>query len=133
METLDIEYRLGGVWRKAGCGVFKPLDEYTALFSRYFPLPDLPALPVEAVRLSAWGLGGTGVTFVKIRCGGRTFVPVGVAAVSGRVRDSAALLREDTNCCWFGGQSTREDYFDRDAAQVRHRVELVMAEKSRTP
>lgn len=128
VENCRIELKMDGGWMTAGEGVFKADRTDTTLFERFLPLPENCAGKLEAIRIAASGLGGIGVTFVEVRLGGRRFVPRAVLAVSGRVENVTHLLDNDLKFTWFGGQSTRDDYFDRHAAVQIHSATLEMAE-----
>lgn len=129
VETVAVAYRAGGQWTDAASGVYKQPDG-GAIFCRFIPLKKDFSEPVEAVRLTASGLGGIGINHVEISAGGKRYVPQAVAEVSGLVRDPEYLLEDNTTFAWFGGQSTRRDYFDRAAAEREHAVTLTMREFS---
>ncbi len=130
VENVQVEYQTAGTWHTAGSGVFKAADELTALFSRFIALDEDPGVPIEAVRLTAGGLGGIGVTFVEARSGGKLYVPAALQAAQGRVANPEYLLSDDTTFAWFGGQSTRSDYLDMHAAAQHHGATLGMREFS---
>ena len=108
--------------------MFKATRTDIANFQRFLPIAEENAA-VEEVRIEASGLGGIGVTFVEVKLGGRRFVPAALTAETGRVEHAAHLLDNDLKFAWFGGQSTRSDYFDRHAARQVHSVTLAMKEE----
>jgi len=130
VENIKVEYKINGSWQTAGSGVFKPSGENVGMFCRFLPLAEDFTAPVEAVRLTASGLGGVGLNFVEICAGAKHYVPRAVLEVSGKVADPAYLLRDNTTFAWFGGQFTRYDYFDRNAAEQKNSVTLEMKEFS---
>jgi len=130
VEKLQIEFMHNGQWQQAACGVFKPLDEFTALFTRYIPLKRSDLTGVEAVRLSAWGLGGLGITFVKFKLNGRYFVPGKIISAENIVIAPENMLEENTSFAWLGDQSVRRSYFDRTISELRHSITCSMQEFS---
>jgi hypothetical protein len=128
VENIGIEYRVDGKWVNAASGVYKPDGD--AIFCRFIPLEKDFCQKVEEVRLTAHGLGGIGINYVEIFAGGKHYVPKAVLNVIGLVRDPEYLLNDNTTFAWFGGQSTRHDYFDHDAAKQKHSVTLEMREFS---
>ncbi len=128
VENIGIEYRVDGKWVNAASGVYKPDGD--AIFCRFIPLEKDFCQKVEEVRLTAHGLGGIGINYVEIFAGGKHYVPKAVLNVIGLVRDPEYLLNDNTTFAWFGGQSTRHDYFDHDAAKQKHYVTLEMREFS---
>ena len=129
VEKVAVEYEADGRWIEAAAGVWKQPDG-EAVFCRFIPLPKDFAGPIEAVRLTASGLGGIGLDHVELCAGGKRYVPEAVSAVTGEVRDPEYLLENNTTFAWFGGQSTRRDYCDRAAAERKHSVTLTMREFS---
>ena len=130
VEKIKVEFYANGEWHHAGTGVFKPANADLGIFCRYLPLEkDIPAA-AETVRLTAWGLGGVGLSFVKVHINNKTFVPANITEVSGRVTDPAYLLNDNTTFAWFGSQSTRYDYFDINAANQKNSVTLALKEFS---
>ena len=127
VENCRVFIKVDGTWQMAGEGVFKSGLGESATFQRFLPIPD-GAGTVEAVRIEASGLGGLGASFIEVKLGGRRFVPGAVSAEAGRVEHSVHLLDNDLKFAWFGGQSTRSDYFDRHAARQIHSVTLAMRE-----
>ena len=85
---------------------------------------------VDAVRLTADGMGGIGVNFVEIVIDGKHYVPSAITRVSGEVRDPAFILHNNMTFAWFGNQSTRLAYFDHNVSGAKHVVELAMKEFS---
>ena len=128
VEKILIEYKTGGKWHSLPATVCKP--DQQAIFCRFFPLSADFSEKVENVRLTASGMGGIGINFVEIHSGGKHYVPRAILRVSGNVSDPGFLLDNNTTFAWFGGQSTRNDYFDRNAAEQRHSVLLEMREYS---
>lgn len=129
VEYVEVEYKTAGEWHFAGRGVFKPSNENIGTFCRFIPLEKDFDTPVEAVRLTTHGLGGVGLNFVEVCANnGKRYVPRAVLALSGKVSDPVYLLNNNTTFAWFGGQSTRYDYFDRHAAEQRNRAVLEMQE-----
>lgn len=127
IETLEVEYKMDGQWLKGGKGVFKTAS-CSALFTRYL-LIDPPAKgKIEALRLTASGFGGLGLTFAECNIDGVRYVPSAVLETAGKVQDPTHLLGNDTRFAWFGGQSTRNDYFDFHAAAQKHSLLLQMKE-----
>ena len=124
VENISVEYKVDGKWVNAASGVYKPDGD--AIFCRFIPLEkDFPQ-KVEAVRLTAYGVGGIGINYVEIFSGGKHYVPKTVLKVTGLVSDPEYLLSDNTTFAGFGGQSTRHDYFDRDASEQKHSVTLEM-------
>lgn len=128
VENIGVEYKVDGKWVNAASGVYKPDED--SIFCRFIPLEKDFTQKVEAVRLTAHGLGGIGINHVEISAGGRHYVPKKVLNVTGRVSDPEYLLNDNTTFAWFGGQSTRHDYFDHDAAEEKHSVTLEMRDFS---
>lgn len=126
VESISVELKVNGKWQKAASGCYKPKG--TSIFNRYIPLEKDLDGKVEAVRLSAQGLGGIGVNYVQIKSNGKLYVPGAVLGTSGKVSDPAYLLSDNTTFAWLGGQSTRYDYFDRCAAGQVNTVTLEMQE-----
>ena len=85
-----------------------------------------PKPAVEEVRIEASGLGGIGICHAELFANGRLLVPRAVLDVRGNVDSPECLLRNNTNFAWFGGHSTRYDYFTRCAAEQQHSVTLEM-------
>ena len=128
VEKIKVEFEVNGQWVHAATGVFKPANADLGIFSRFLPLEQDYQGDVTAVRLTAWGLGGVGLNFVKVHVNGKYFVPQTVARVTGRVTDPAYLLDDNTTFAWFGSQCTRYDYFDIHAANQKNSVLLTMQE-----
>ena len=128
VENICVEYKVDGKWVNAASGVYKPDED--AIFCRFIPLKKDFSPKVEAVRLTAHGLGGIGINYVEIFAGGRHYVPKTILNLTGLVSDPGYLLNDNTTFAWFGGQSTRHDYFDHDAAEQKHSVTLEMRESS---
>ena len=128
IEKLEVEYKINGKWYSAGKGVFKA-GSTAALFSRFFPI-EKERGKVEALRLTASGMGGVGLTFAECNMDGIRYIPESIGSVSGQVRDAHYLLQNDSCFAWFGGQCTRNDYFDLHAANARHSILLNMKEES---
>ena len=128
VEKLQIEYKTGGQWVKAACGVYKPASD--SIFCRFIALEKDFASAVEEVRLTAFGLGGIGVNYIEIFANGKRYVPRTVVESYGKVSDQVNLLKNNTTFAWFGGQSTRYDYFDVNAANQQNSVTLEMQEFS---
>lgn len=128
VENICVEYKVDGKWVNAASGVYKPDED--AIFCRFIPLKKDFSPKVEAVRLTAHGLGGIGINYVEIFAGGRHYVPKTILNLTGLVSDPGYLLNDNTTYAWFGGQSTRHDYFDHDAAEQKHSVTLEMRESS---
>ena len=124
-----VEYEANGRWIEAAAGVWKQ-PEGEAIFCRFIPLARDFAETVGTVRITASGLGGIGIDHAEIRAGGKRHVPAAVSAVTGEVRDPEYLLENNTTFAWFGGQSTRRDYFDRAAAERKHSVTLAMRDSA---
>ena len=130
VEKLQIEFMHNGKWQLATCGVFKPLDEFTALFTRYIPIEQSNINEVETVRLSAWGLGGMGITFIKFKLNGKYFVPGKINSTENLVIAPENMLEENTSFAWCGEQSVRRSYFDRNISETRHTLICSMQEYS---
>ena len=128
VEKIKVEFQVNGQWIHAGTGIFKPANADLGMFCRYLPLEEDPQHDVTAVRLTAWGLGGVGLNFVKVHVNGKYFVPQNIAKVTGRVTDPAHLLNDNTTFAWFGSQCTRYDYFDINAANQKNSAVLNMQE-----
>lgn len=128
VENVCVEYKTDGKWSYAASGVYKPDED--AIFCRFIPLKKDFSQKVEAVRLTAHGLGGIGINYVEIFAGGKHYVPKTVLNVTGLVSNPEYMLNDNTTYAWFGGQSTRHDYFDYDAAEQKHSVTLEMWEFS---
>lgn len=126
VENIKIELKVNGKWQTAATGVYKSNSH--ALFHRYIPLENEFTVPIEAVRLSACGLGGVGINFLQVKVNGKLYVPAVITDVKGKVNDPVHLLCDNTTFAWFGGQSTRHDYFDRNSAGQIHTVTLGMRE-----
>ena len=128
VEHVLVEYKLNGQWHRAGSGVFKPSEANVGIFCRFVPLADDSEFPVEAVRLTAHGLGGVGLNFVEACVHGRRYVPRAIVETGGKVSDAHYLLENNTTFAWFGGQNTRYDYFNSCASEQRNYVVLEMQE-----
>ncbi|MBE6380757.1 MAG: hypothetical protein E7047_07495 [Lentisphaerae bacterium] len=128
VEFIDVEYKVNGQWQQAGVGVFKPTSANVGMFCRFLPLPQDFSGAVEAVRLTTHGLGGVGLNFVEVCANGKHYVPRTILRTTGKVSDPCNLLADNTTFAWFGGQSTRYDYFDRHAAEQRNSVVIEMKE-----
>ncbi|MDD3036037.1 MAG: hypothetical protein PHO93_03900, partial [Candidatus Saccharimonadaceae bacterium] len=126
IEKCSAELLIDGQWIAAGTGVFKGENAGNALYSRYLPLPPNISGRVEEIRLTAWGMGGIGITFTEAKINGVRYVPTALKTVIGKVRDPAAILDEDSKFSWFGGQSTRYDYFNSHASAERHSIRLML-------
>ena len=125
LENVTVEYRAQGKWITAASGIYKPNDE-EAVYCRFIPLEhDIPET-VDSLRISASGLGGIGICHAELFANGRLLVPRAVLDVRGHVASPECLLRNNTNFAWFGGHSTRYDYFTRCAAEQQHSVTLEM-------
>ena len=128
VEKLQIEYKVNNEWITAACGVYKPAAN--AVFNRFIALEKDPAAPIREVRLTAFGLGGIGINYIEFCVNGKHYVPRCVVESAGKVSDPLNLLKNNTSFAWFGGQSTRYDYFDRNAAEQKNIVTLEMQEFS---
>lgn len=128
VEHTAVEYQIDGQWHSAGSGCFKAETPLTALFSRFLLIKPVSSHPVEAIRITSKGLGGNGLTFAEANINGKRYIPSAILSVAGRVTNPEYLLSDDTNFAWFGGQSTRSDYFDVHAAKQEHSVTLAMSE-----
>ncbi|MDD3035969.1 MAG: family 20 glycosylhydrolase [Candidatus Saccharimonadaceae bacterium] len=126
IENCSADLLIDGQWVAAGSGVFKGENENNALFSRYLPLPPDISGRIEEIRLTAWGMGGIGITFAEAKIAGVRYVPAALKTVTGKVCEPAAILDEDSKFSWFGGQSTRYDYFNEHASAQRHSVRLLL-------
>ena len=128
VETVAVECKAEGVWIHGAKGIYKPCEE--SIFCRFIPLAENFSGAVEEVRLTATGLGGAGINHVEVFSGGRRYIPRSVLLVEGKVSDPEYLLENNTSFAWFGGQSTRRDYFDCASAARKNSVTLKMKEFS---
>ena len=128
VESIAVEYKVNGQWHKAAQGVYKPAGG--AMFCRFIALEKAPEGTIEEVRLTASGLGGVGINYVEVSINGKLYVPQSVLDTAGKVSDPVYLLKNNSTFAWFGGQSTRYDYFDRNAAEQKNSVRLAMQEFS---
>ena len=67
---------------------------------------------------------------MEIFANGKLYEPEAILNVAGKVSDPWYLLNNNGTFAWFGGQSTRYDYFDRNAAEQKNSVTLAMKEFS---
>ena len=129
VEHCKVELFCTGSWEHTGEGVFKAHDTQTACFSTVLPV-SLNAAP-EKVRLTCHGMGGTGIAYVEVVWKDTVFVPQAVAGQEGLVSNPEYLLDNDAKFAWFGGQSTREDYFSRNHADTaEHSLELSLTPRN---
>ena len=126
VESIAVEYKIDGQWQKAAQGVYKPAGG--SMFCRFVALEKAPEGAIEEVRITASGLGGVGINYVEVSINGKLYVPKSVLDMAGKVSDPAYLLKNNATFAWFGGQSTRYDYFDRNAAEQKNSVTLEMQE-----
>ncbi|MBR7144089.1 MAG: hypothetical protein IKD10_04025 [Lentisphaeria bacterium] len=128
VESITVEYKANGEWVKLASGVYKPAGN--AIFCRFVALEKDIAEKIEEVRITGSGLGGVGINYVEIFANGKLYIPQAIIKVAGKVSDPWYLLNNNGTFAWFGGQSTRYDYFDRNAAEQKNSVILAMQEFS---
>lgn len=127
VQPLAIRLLVGGKWQEVARGNYKADSTETALFERFIPLPALAASP-DAVQLELSGLGGRGVCYLEVHLAdGTVLAPAAVSAVAGLVEHPENILENDVNWAWFGKQSTREAYLDRNLAAVKHSLTMRLA------
>ena len=78
----------------------------------------------EAIRLECSGFGGIGINFVEVRIKENQYYPSAVVEQYGKVENPVYILDNDAKFAWFGGQSTRDDYFDANASACIHAATL---------
>jgi hypothetical protein len=120
LEKCTVLLRFASCWRKAGEGVFKADREDTALFTRFLVFEHFDEEKPEAVRLECSGFGGIGISFAEVCINGKYYSPSAVVEQCGKVENPVYILDNDAKFAWFGGQSTREDYFDANASACIH-------------
>ena len=128
VESITVEYKVNGEWVKLAGGVYKPSGN--SIFCRFVALEKDITTPIEEVRITGSGLGGVGINYVEIFANGKLYEPEAILNVAGKVSDPWYLLNNNGTFAWFGGQSTRYDYFDRNAAEQKNSVTLAMKEFS---
>ena len=128
IENIAVEYKSNGQWVKLASGVYKPAGN--AIFCRFVALEKDITEKIEEVRITGSGLGGVGINYVEIFVNGTLYVPKAILKVAGKVSEPWYLLTNNGNFAWFGGQSTRYDYFDSNASGQKNSVTLAMEEFS---
>ena len=128
IENIAVEYKSNGQWVKLASGVYKPAGN--AIFCRFVALEKDITEKIEEVRITGSGLGGVGINYVEIFVNGTLYVPKAILKVAGKVSEPWYLLANNGNFAWFGGQSTRYDYFDSNASGQKNSVTLAMEEFS---
>jgi Glycosyl hydrolase family 20, catalytic domain len=124
LEKCTVLLRFASCWRKAGEGVFKADRPDTALFTRFLVFEHSDEEKLEAVRLECSGFGGIGISFVEVCIKEKHYYPSAVVEQCGKVENPVYILDNDVKFAWFGGQSTREDYFDANASACIHATTL---------
>ena len=122
---VEIRYRGEDSWETVCDAVHKNPDLHNPNFDVVYPA-DLHKIP-EAMRITEYWFGATGVAFVDLVNQAGRFVPQAITKTTGIVRDAEKILIQDLQFAFLGEQDPVPAVLKDGICNQTHTIELLLA------